>query len=92
MPSVSTDKVKKKFFPFNSLLLKNNAKNTANRKNCGGGSSYLGENNTKMFLSESLSKLNSFSSRTLHSGYLKSKTLHSDSKVSDIECSILILP
>jgi len=53
-----------------------------NRKKKRDDASIIGAKNTKMFLPESLSKLNSFKSKTVYSGYLKSKTQNTEIKVN----------
>ena len=68
-----------KSFLFDSLSQKFDINNRSKK---GDDATTIGAKNTKMFLAESLSKLNSIKSTTIYSGYLKSKTQNTEKKVN----------
>jgi len=68
-------------FLFDSLL-KSQKFDANNRVKKRDDAKTLGAKNTKMFLTESLSKLNSVKSTTVYSGYLKIKTQNTEKKVN----------
>ncbi len=68
-------------FLFDSLL-KSQKLDANNRVKKRDDAKTLGARNTKMFLTENLSKLNSVKSTTVYSGYLKTKTQNTEKKVN----------
>ena len=96
MPSVTNEKVKKKFFSFDLLLLSKNQKvnaesnvkkkvtsDSGKKKRLDSVGTNSSMNNENMFL-EDLGKIrfNRMSSKTIQSGYLRNKTNRHDRKVN----------